>query len=309
MGAGDAQYLPAAAVGSPDVVARLVVGSRALNAPAVRKSEARLMPWALDAAVDELALRERPARVGALRVQRVHGLARAQHDEALGPGFGGGRDALGDLGHIELGPLWLPEEAPRVPVDHVAEGVDEFAADEGAGRQQSVTDQRQHERHHAVAGGSGPAQTKRDEVHDQREDHDRRVDGGHHARVVVGVAVIGRARNRRSDHGQDAEAQRPVGGGSQVEDVEQDRQREGADGYIGQRGVDRVAQPLAVQEVFDWPDRAEDRPDPADVEVAQGLGPACLGVDQTREEPTDHLRPPDSGIYSANFPAECPLSQ
>ena len=52
--------------------------------------------------------------------------------------------------------------------------------------------------------------------------------------------------------------------------------------------MDRVAQPLAVQEVLDRADRPEDRAEPADVEIAERLCPARLGIDQTREEPTDH---------------------
>ena len=112
--------------------------------------------------------------------------------------------------------------------------------------------------------------------------------GGDHARLIVRDAVVREARNRGGEHGQDAEADRHVRRAAHVEDVEDDGQREGTDGHVGEGGVQAVAQPFAVQEVgdgFDWP---EDRADPAHVEVAEGFRPARLGIEQAGEESTDH---------------------
>ena len=54
-------------------------------------------------------------------------------------------------------------------------------------------------------------------------------------------------------------------------------------------GVDRVAQPLAVQEVLDRPDRPEERPDPAHVEVAEWPAPSRPVRSQIRaNKSTDH---------------------
>ena len=51
----------------------------------------------------------------------------------------------------------------------------------------------------------------------------------------------------------------------------------------------RVAQPLSVEEVLDRANRPEDCAQPADVEVAEWLGPTRLGIEDAREQSTDHL--------------------
>ena len=115
------------------------------------------------------------------------------------------------------------------------------------------------------------------------------MDGGHHARLVVRIGVVGRTRYRGSEHRQDADADRPIGCRPQVQDVEQDGQRQDADRYVRQRGMDGVAKPLAVEEVLDRPDRPEDRTQPAHVEIAERPCPTRLGVQDPREQATDHV--------------------
>jgi hypothetical protein len=63
------------------------------------------MPRALDAAIHEHALVERAAGVGALVVQRVDRVARADQDEGLGADLGLDERSVGDLADLERLPL------------------------------------------------------------------------------------------------------------------------------------------------------------------------------------------------------------
>ncbi len=107
--ARDAQDFPAAALGRADVVARLVERSGAARSTPRGKVVARSMPWTLDAAVDELSFRERPAGVRALRVHRVHGLTLAHDDQLLGTCLGGCRSTFRDFRQVELRPFGLAD--------------------------------------------------------------------------------------------------------------------------------------------------------------------------------------------------------
>ena len=135
---GRAPDLVAAAVGGADLVDRLVVDRRSAADVAVGQPEARAVPGALDAAVDDGPLGERPAGVRADRVQRVDGVADADQHQVVDAGLRLGRRRLGkrrEVRHVagvELDPL-RPGAAERVAADHVAQDVDDVAADERAG--------------------------------------------------------------------------------------------------------------------------------------------------------------------------------
>src|SRR5262249_46782377 len=81
-----------------------------------------------------------------------------------------------------------PQTPPRVAVHHVAEGVDDFAADHRAEREHQVADDVQRERDGPrCIGGLPEPKDQRDHEDDQHNDHQRPVDGRHHARVIVGL--------------------------------------------------------------------------------------------------------------------------
>ena len=89
------------------------------------------MPRALDLVLDERALGERPAGVGALGVEGEDRVAVADDDEVVDPGLELRRAALGDVGQaaeVERDPL-RAGAAPGVAVDVGPDEVHEVAAD------------------------------------------------------------------------------------------------------------------------------------------------------------------------------------
>ena len=150
-------------------------------------------------------------------VEREDLLALADEDELVDPELGLDRPALGDravvvdLGRLQRDPL-RAGAAERVAADHVAEDVDDVAADVGAGRQDQEADDGQPRPPPADAGSSPAwpeAQQERDDVADERDDHQRGVERRALARLAVRVGVVGVAREGRGEHRQDADRRAP----------------------------------------------------------------------------------------------------
>ena len=74
----DAADLVPAGIGCADLVRGLVVQRRSALDAAVAQPETAAVPGALDAAIDELALGQRPSGMGAHGVQDVDGVARCE---------------------------------------------------------------------------------------------------------------------------------------------------------------------------------------------------------------------------------------
>ena len=136
------------------------------------------------------------------------------------------------------------------------------------------------------ASPRGP-QPERHEEDDERDDHQRRVECRPGARRAVGVGVVGGAGHGRPEHEQDRGGDRDVGRSVLADDVEDDGEQERADREVGHRPMDGMAEPGAVEEVLDRPDRSEEGAQPAMVEVTERPRPAILRSDQSSEQ-TSH---------------------
>ena len=112
------------------------------------------------------------------------------------------------------------------------------------------------------------------------------MDGGPGAGRPVGVDVVRGTRQRSQQHEGDRHDQRDVGRRPLVREVEQDREQQRTDRDVGDRGVERVAEPTPVEQVLDRSKRAEQGCQPAMVEVAEGSRPDGLGVDDAEEQAT-----------------------
>ena len=87
--------------------------------------------------------------------------------------------------------------------------------------------------------------------------------------------------------------ERDVGGGGLPEQVEHDdHERAGPIGMSVDGGMERVAEPAAVEQVLDRPDRAEQGRQPAVVEVAERSRPAVVDRHEPRQQ-SGHASPPE----------------
>ena len=141
------------------------------------------------------------------------------------------------------------------------------------------------------------AQPERHEQHQQGDDHERGVERRSGAGVAVGVGVVGGARHGGGEHEQDGRGEGDVGGCGLPGDVEDDRQQERPDRDVGDRRMDGVPEPGAVQDVLDRPDRAEQGAQPAMVEVTEWTRPAVLRSDQPGEQTTQFATLPGKCIH------------
>ena len=105
---------------------------------------------------------------------------------------------------------FVPGAAERVAVDHVAEQVDDVAADEGAGRDDQEADDRRARSGSSGRSASAGPQDERDEQEHERDDHERRVRRRPDAGRAVGVGVVGRAGHGGREHEQDRRDERDV---------------------------------------------------------------------------------------------------
>src|SRR5919197_2533591 len=138
-----------------DLVRRLVVNGRAALGRAVREPEPRAVPWALDAAIDDRALPERAAGMGARLMERLNGRSLANEHEIVDADRAPHRLAVDEL--VERQPTvdlerepFRPGTAEGVPADHVAEDVDDLPADVRTRGQDEEADDRQHDRHRPI---------------------------------------------------------------------------------------------------------------------------------------------------------------
>ena len=185
--------------------------------------------------------------------------------------------------------------APGVTVDHVAEREHDVPADERPGRQDEEGDDRQADRHAAVGRGSR-ANGERDDVDEERDDHQRAVDGRPRPRLPVGHRVVGEADDGGGEHRQDPEDQRDIGGSRLSEHVEHDHQEQGTDRRIGEDRVERVAEPGPVEQ-------AADRDHPSEHGVGRPDGPSR----RTAEPISSERRSVDPG--DVRSPQPLPLAR
>jgi hypothetical protein len=251
----------------------LVVRGRAANDVAVREQVARAVPRALEPiAADDGPFSHRSPGVSAYGVDREDPVAVADHRELVDPGLELRRAALRDVGQraeVERDPL-RPGATPGVTVDVGPDQEHEIAADIRSDRQDQVADDGQPDRQGAD-GRIARSDRQGDGVDDQGDDHERRVDGRAVARLAVDVDVVRSSRHGRGDHRQHAKEHRDVGHQRLADQVGDDRDGQRTDRNVGDHHVDRMAKPGPVEEVLDRPDRPQEGPDPAAVEVTERL--------------------------------------
>ena len=245
--ARDPADLVAAALGGADLVARLVVDGRAARRRPSVEPEPRAVPRALDAAVDDRALVQRAAGMGAHAVHGVDRVADPDDDEVVdarraswsaSPRGAWPRSVT--LAGVELDPL-RPGAAEGVAADHVAEDVDDVAADERAGGHDEEPDDRERDRRPSgrparrTRSTSGRRSAGRAPTTMSVACSVARVSGR-----AVGVAVVGQAGQRpTATMNRIVADQRDVGRGRLAEQVEDDRPR--AAGRSGCRSSRRGA--------------------------------------------------------------------
>ena len=91
---------------------------------------------------------------------------------------------------------FVPGAAERVAADHVAEHVDDVAADERPRGHDQEGDDAEADRDRPV-GRRARAHREREEEQEERHDHERRVERGARPGGAVGVRVVGGAGRRR----------------------------------------------------------------------------------------------------------------
>src|SRR5258708_26506617 len=129
-------------LGPPHPGRRLVERRRPGHDGPVGEREPRAMTGALDGVADDRPVRERAAGGRAHVVKRREPVPLAHEHQRLSAGLRLRRPALGDLAHVERGPV-RAAAAPRVAVDHLAEGEDEVAPDVRAGDDEGVAERRE----------------------------------------------------------------------------------------------------------------------------------------------------------------------
>jgi hypothetical protein len=288
-----AASLPALAVlGSTDFVGGLVIDRGAEDDSAVGHPVPRAVPRALDETLRVRTARERTAGVGAGVVEREDGIALADQHERVDSELGLDELALGDIAiAVELARLHRDPlracAAERVAADHIAGDVDDIAADVRPGREDQEPDHRQRdpERAREVADPD----EDRDDVHDERDEHQGRVQRRSIARRAVRIGVVREPGGGRGEHRQDPEDERDLRRDTLTEHVEHDDEEEDPDRHVRQDGVDRVAEPATVQEVAQLRHPVEE---PVQVAVGPGtewLHPPVLRIHQP-SQPASHGR-------------------
>ena len=232
----------------------LRVDRRPLLDAAVVEAEAALMPRAFDAAVDELALVQRPAAVVAAvgeRVQRAVGA----HDHDLDVADGRRhRPVVAEHARVEHRRPVLRPAGERRLVDADAARVRQVAA-EPAGRAHGAGagEAEQHARRvRAAAAGEQRGAVEQDRA---------AVGGGVHdadpADLLVADLAVGPVRPagpRRRAGREQADADEPLRGraaGLAADEVEDRRARPGPDRDVREQRVQRVAEPRAAERVLD----------------------------------------------------------
>ena len=214
--------------------------------------------------------------MGADVVEGLQGRAPPYHDERLRAGLGLHRFVRGDLREVERGPL-RPTAAPGVAIDLGPEVVHELATyvcaaddDEEADHREPDLGRRRH--------GTEPHE-ERHEIEDERHEHEGRVDSPEPARLALEVDVVGVPRKRREQHEYDPDADRGGRRGALARKIEHQRDDVRADRYVGDRRVERMAEPHAVQQIFDRRHRPVERGEDRDEELTERIGPYGLRVE------------------------------
>jgi hypothetical protein len=205
------------------------------------------VPRADDGVAVALALVERPAEVRARRRDRADaaGPLRARDDHGLPVDLDAAEHAVRELRLVQHR-LVVPASAlPRRPVHAHAEAERELAPEMGGEDRAEVRDAGEHAPEPPVA-----APPRREGADVQRQP--RRVEQCvHHAellRLSLQVAPVVQPRERCGDGGEHAHRQRAVGR-LRADDVEQRGRGPRAERHVGERRVERRAEPDAVEQV------------------------------------------------------------
>ena len=112
--------------------------------------------------------------------------------------------------------------------------------------------------------------------------------GAEAPRLALEVDVVGVADERGDDHEENTHTDRGRRRRSRAHDVEHERDDEGSDRNVGDRRMQRMAKPHAVQEVLEDRDRLIERAEDRDEELAQWIGPHTLGIEDPRDRAVEH---------------------
>ena len=127
-----------------------------------------------------------------------------------------------------------------------------------------------------------------DEVENERDEHERRVHGAEPLRLPLEIDVVGVARQRGEEHEHDPD---PDGGrrrGALAREIEDQRDDVRADRDVGDRGVERVAEPDAIEKILDYRNRLVERREYRDEELAERIGPDGLRLEDPLDHPMQH---------------------
>ncbi len=219
-------------------------------------------------------------------VKRRDAVPLAHEHQRLRAGLRRRRPALGDLAHVERGPV-RAAAAPRVAVDHVAEGEDEVAPDVRAGDDEGVAERREENGLVRLARRVPVADDQRERVADHRDEHQRGVDTPVLAGLAVGLVEVDDARDGGEDEAGKPEERRDVRAVVDTQQIEDQRDRERADRHVGEQRVERMAEPGTVQEAAQ-PFRADDGSADRRVEVGDADAPVPLVEQRPADEAADH---------------------
>src|SRR5207237_8023054 len=101
---------------------------------------------------------------------------------------------------------------------------------------------------------------------------------------------VGRAAKRREQHEYDPEADRGGRRGALARKIEHQRDDVRADRYVGDRRVEWMAEPHAVQQIFDRRHRLVERGEDRDEELTERIGPYGLRIEDPLDDPVQHAR-------------------
>ena len=133
--------------------------------------------------------------------------------------------------------------------------------------------------------------------HDQGDDHQRRVERRARSGGPIRIDVVGGARHRGREHEQDGREERDVGADALAEQIEHDGHEERADRDVRDGRVHGMAEPRPVQQILDRPDRPEEAPEPAMVEIAEAVSPRRPGPPR--------CAPANRAIAGTSLQSEC----
>ncbi len=112
-------------------------------------------------------------------------------------------------------------------------------------------------------------------------------------RRAGGLAVVGQAGGGRRQHEQDGADEHDVGRGRLADQVEDDDPQQHADRDVRRRGMERVSQPPAVEQIPDRMDRSEQGLRPTPIELPQRPGPAVVHGHESGQQ-VRHRPPPSA---------------